>query len=284
MIQDTFKKALLSGLFCASLLALFIFLKPIFAGEILVDPIVFSVGPMKIRWYGLLIGIALAFGFYLTGKRITNKFNEDLFEITAWWSVICGIICARLFYVAQNFNFYKTFPDDIFRVTEGGLSIHGAIFGGLVGTYFACNKDIKKILLFTDATVPALLIGMIIGRFGNFFNYEIFGYPTDLPWKMFVPELFRPGLFAHNSFFHPTFLYDAILNSILLIILLAKEKQFKLGELTLKFFIGISITRFIVELFRIGDKLFLGLTLAQVLNIIVLILVLVILKHRTRNI
>lgn len=272
------KKSLIVGIICAFIVGLFISLKPVFAGDIWVYPAAFSVGSIEIRWYGLLIGISLALGFYLAGRRI-KKIDQDDFDIIAWWSVILGVVGARLFYVVQNIHYYQTFPDDILKITEGGLSIHGAIFGGLLGAYLAVGKDFKKLFRFTDAAVPALLLGMIIGRFGNFFNYEIFGYPTNLPWKMFVPEVLRPGGFTHNEFFHPTFLYDAMLNLIVGIVLLTKEKNYQLGELTLKFFIGISITRFIVEFFRIGDPLFAGLTLGQIFSIAVFVVSLAFLKN-----
>ncbi len=268
-----FKKSLIFGLFCATAASLFLWLKPIFAGDVLLNPVAFSVGPFSVRWYGVLIGLAIAIGFYWSAKRLKKSFDEEVFDITIWWAIIGGIFGARFFYIIQNVNYFKTFPNDIFKISEGGLSIHGALLGGFLAAYLALSRDLKKLLSISDAVTPALLFGMILGRFGNFFNYEIFGYPTNVAWKMFVPAGVRPVYLREFDFFHPVFLYEAILNAILLIILLRKEKSYKLGELTLKFFAGISITRFIVEFFRIGDTLFAGLTLAQVVSLIIFILV-----------
>lgn len=274
-----FKKSLIFGLFCAIVAGMFLWLKPVFAGESLVHPVAFSVGSLQIRWYGLLIGFSIALGFYLTAKRAKKSFEEEIFDITIWWAIIGGVFGARLFYILQNVNYFRVFSGDIFKISEGGLSIHGALFGGFLAAYLALGRDLKKFLQLADAATPALLLGMIIGRFGNFFNYEIFGYPTSVAWKMFVPAGMRPVGLRGFDFFHPTFLYEAILNAILLIFLLSKEKTYKTGELTLKFFAGISITRFIVEFFRIGDPLFWGLTLAQVVSLIIFILAIAFLRE-----
>lgn len=260
--------AILASIFCVSL---FLFFRAAFAGSIVVSPVAFQIGGSAIRWYGLLAALGLALGFPWTLIRAA-RFGlkpQSTVEQVLWWAVAGGLIGARLLYVVQNGSLYGQHPLQILAVADGGLSIHGMLLGGLLTTAIVGRMLRIDFWRLADAGSPALLLGMILGRFGNFTNGELFGYPTALPWKMFVQPINRPAAYLGDVFFHPIFLYDALLNTTLLIVILRTEKSCRFaGEILWRFLLSISITRFIVEWWRINDPPSVGvLSTAQLVSI-----------------
>lgn len=254
-------------------ITLFLLLREIFAGRLLLDPIAFAIGPLEVRWYGLIIALAILIALPWTLQRVeTRDLDRAAAEGAYWWAVLGGIVGARLIYVLQNLEYFTAHLDRVVALTDGGLSIHGALLGGALALWTAVRFDGKRFLQLADAAVPAVLLGMILGRLGNFANAELFGPPTDLPWQIFIPETARPEGFADIVFYHPTFLYDLILNTVVLMLLLRFERTIKRpGQLTLWFFLGIAITRFIVEFWRLGDSLVGGFSLAQLVSICIIL-------------
>jgi phosphatidylglycerol:prolipoprotein diacylglycerol transferase len=126
---------------------------------------------------------------------------------------------ARLYYVAFNLDYYSRLPAKIFAVWEGGLAIHGGVIGGiLLGGGYAWWRGLP-VLRYLDIAAPSLAIGQAIGRWGNFFNEEAFGTPTDLPWKLYIPPSQRPPEYAQSEFFHPTFLYESVWDVVVFVLL-----------------------------------------------------------------
>ncbi|HYV33529.1 MAG TPA: prolipoprotein diacylglyceryl transferase [Candidatus Limnocylindria bacterium] len=198
------------------------FLRQVFLGNIILSQ-AFSIGPLTIHYYGIVMAIAAASGFYLAIKRapqygISLKIAEDLL----FWIIIGGFVGARLYHVITSYPYYLANPADILKVWNGGLSIFGALIGGVVTlmVYIRLQTTNYKLLTLLDWLTPSLLLGQIIGRFGNLFNYEAFGYPSNLPWKMFVPLQFRPSQYIQFNFFQPFFLYEVLANAIILFLLL----------------------------------------------------------------
>ncbi|MEM9926707.1 MAG: prolipoprotein diacylglyceryl transferase [Cyanobacteria bacterium P01_D01_bin.50] len=249
-------------------------------------PILLRLGPITIRWYGLLIASAVLIGVtlsqYLAKRR---NVNPDLLSDLSIWLVIGAIPAARLYYVLFQWREYVQRPWDIVAIWKGGIAIHGAIIGGLlVSLIFAKLKRISFWQL-ADLVAPSLILGQAIGRWGNFFNSEAFGKPTNLPWKLYIPReitLFngvkvypRPPEFIDESFFHPTFLYESLWNFMifaLLMILFFRGLQGKLplktGAIFLVYLVGYSLGRFWIEALRL-DSLMLGpLRVAQVISLI----------------
>ncbi|MCA9388532.1 prolipoprotein diacylglyceryl transferase [Candidatus Berkelbacteria bacterium] len=279
-----FKRALLASLIAVCLTGLFLFLQASFAAQIELNPIAFSLGKFEVRWYGLLIGLSILIGFPWAVKRATQQnILPDRAESVLWWSIVGGAVGARFLYVVQNFAFYQLHSQQILEVFDGGLSIHGMIAGGLIAGYLAAKFYEVRFWDLADAATAPMLLGMVIGRFGNFANYELFGYPTEVAWKMFVPSDFRPVAYVDEEFFHPVFLYDAILNLGLLFLLLRFKTKFR-GELLLRFLVGIALTRFVVEFLRIGEIVAFGLTSAQLASVMILIvgLILILLGRKGR--
>jgi phosphatidylglycerol:prolipoprotein diacylglycerol transferase len=188
------------------------FFSQVFSGSIIL-PQSFSFGPLTLRYYGLFMAFGVAAGFYLAVKRadrfgLTSKEAEDIL----FWVIVGGFIGSRLYHVLSAWMFYYQHPFDILKVWNGGLSIYGAVLGGVVSLIILNKVTGSKLSVMNllNWLTPSLVIGQIVGRFGNFFNYELFGYPSNLPWKMFVPERFRPELYFKSEYFHPLFLYEQI--------------------------------------------------------------------------
>ena len=243
-------------------------------------PIIIDFGFIALRWYGLLIASAVLIGITISQNlaKLRNIDPELLLDLTIWL-VVGSIPCARLYYVLFQWQEYASRPEDIIAIWKGGIAIHGAIIGGTIATIIFAR--IKKISVWqlTDLVVPSLILGQAIGRWGNFFNSEAFGKPTDLPWKLFIPPANRPLQYMEYDYFHPTFLYESLWNIgvfILLITLffwgLKHQKKFKVGTLTFVYLIAYSMGRFWIEALR-TDSLMLGfLKIAQIVSLGAIIL------------
>ena len=253
MLHTSFKKILLilSG---GAVLA---FLHYVFSGQIIL-PQIFSLGPFTTRYYGLIMALAVASGFYLAKKRageygIDSKLADDLI----FWIIVGGFIGARLYHILSSIGYYQNHLIDTFKVWNGGLSIYGAVLGGLSVILLLATSYHLQITRLLNWLTPSLILGQIIGRFGNLFNYEAYGYPTNLPWRIFVPEAFRPGAFSGFNFFHPWFLYEQL--GLLAIFFILRTKR-KSGEsnLFLAYVLLYNILRFALEFLRIDSVLWQG--------------------------
>ncbi len=242
-----------------ALIALGIFLRLVFLGK-LVLPQVYFIGPIKIHYYGLIMAVAVIAGFYLAWKRREQyQLSEKSAEDIMFWAIIGGFLGGRLYHVVSSFNFYMRHPIEIVAVWNGGLSIYGAVFGGLIALLVLRYLSPRPLALSSllDWLTPSLVLGQIIGRFGNLFNYEAFGYPTNLPWKMFVPLQFRPALYQGFNFFHPFFLYEILGNCLILFFLIKISKKPGPGQLFFCYLLLYNILRFGLEFIRV-DSTFLG--------------------------
>ncbi len=174
-------------------------------------PELIKIGPIIFRWYGFLIAIAVLIGLNLSNylaklRGIKNNLISDLLPIL----VISSIIGARLYYVLFQWNNYENDLISIFSIWRGGIAIHGALIGGVISLIYFCRWNKQAFWNLLDILLPSVALGQAIGRWGNFFNNEAFGVPTNLPWKLFIPISYRPQEFMNFNFFHPTFLYESI--------------------------------------------------------------------------
>lgn len=249
------------------------FLALVFRGSLILNPVAFRMGPLAIHWYGLIMAVAITAAFALAVRRMVKRgVSDDHAELITFWAVISGLLGARLGFVVQNLGYFSTHAFDILAVNHGGLSIHGAVLLGAFAAVVAARRYHVSFLTLLDAMAPALLLGAIIGRLGNFFNYELYGYPTNVAWKMFVPPAYRLPGYATASFFHPTFLYEALMNLVVLALFCWYERRAKprVGTMALLVLAGYSVSRLIVEFFRIGSPID-GLTLAQWVSVAVIL-------------
>lgn len=268
----------------------FFFFRPRFAGTIPIEPVAFQIGSLNFFWYGIFLALAVLAGFLLLSylSRELIKDREKLIDFSLWL-VIAGILGARLGFVLQNpKQFFSGITPwyEMFYFWQGGMSIHGALVAGVILVIFFGAKYLKiEIFKLLDVLAPAVILGQVIGRLGNFFNQELFGPPTKVFWKMFVAEPLRPEKFKAESFFHPAFLYELIANLIIFAILIfLSNKKPREGSIFLGYLILYSATRFSVEFFRInlGVSL-LNLSLAQWVSLLIIIASGIILFLRART-
>jgi phosphatidylglycerol:prolipoprotein diacylglycerol transferase len=235
-------------------------------------PIALEIGPLSIRWYGLLIASAIIFGTVLA-QNLAQKRNVDpeLVGDLAIWLVVGAIPCARFYYVLFEWQRFQMQPwYKVFAIWEGGIAIHGAIIGGAIAATIFCKRQQISTWLMADIFMPAVILGQAIGRWGNFFNSEAFGGPTDLPWKLFIPVNRRPPEFVNESYFHPTFLYESLWNIgvfAILIFAFLRFPKLRTGTITMIYAIAYSLGRFWIEGLR-TDSLMIGqLRTAQMISL-----------------
>ena len=242
-------------------------------------PELFQLGPFSLRWYGLLIAISVLVGLNLSSELASKKgLKKSLINDLLPILVFASVIGARIYYVAfewrnytgKNFwssinflNLNITIPSAL-EIWGGGIAIHGALIMGTLSIIFFCRWRQEPFWDVIDVLVPSFALGQAIGRWGNFFNNEAFGIPTNLPWKLFIPYRFRPEIFSTQDYFHPTFLYESVWNIFVFGILIflfrkANKKELKLpsGSLSCLYLITYSLGRFWIEAFR-TDPLCLG--------------------------
>lgn len=231
------------------------------------DPIAFELGPISVHWYGLLIAFAFFIGAWATTREAKLQgIDEDHFLNLVIASIICAVIGARTYYILFEWEYYGQHLNEIIAVWHGGLAIHGGIIGGMIAVAICTKKYHLRIWQLFDIIAPYLILGQSIGRWGNFFNQEAYGYevsPEQIPWAMFIDGAYR----------HPTFLYESIWDIIgfVLLILASRKPKLKEGDIALLYFVYYSLGRFIIEQFR-TDSLMLGnLRIAQVISLIMIL-------------
>ncbi|HET7876567.1 MAG TPA: prolipoprotein diacylglyceryl transferase [Methylomirabilota bacterium] len=238
--------------------------------------IAFHLGPLPIRWYGILMVTAIAVGFWLAAReaRARNLPADDLLS-AAEWGVVTGLVGARLYEVAFNWGYYGAHPAKIIAVWEGGLAIHGGlIVGPLVGVWVAVRRGLP-VLRSLDVAAPSIALGQAIGRWGNFFNEEAFGRPTDLPWKLSISLPNRPPGYEHFQYFHPTFLYESLWDLgvfLALVLWLRPQLRERPGALFACYLGLYSAGRFAIEALRLDSFWVGGLRVAQVASVVGMLL------------
>ncbi|WP_373479919.1 prolipoprotein diacylglyceryl transferase [Geminocystis sp.] len=239
------------------------------------SPILFEIGPISLRWYGFLIASAVLIGVFLSQKLGKYRnIDPELISDLVIWLVIGAIPAARIYYVLFEWQNYAQHPQDIIAIWQGGIAIHGAIIGGVISALIFAKINRQSFWQLTDVIAPSLILGQAIGRWGNFFNSEAFGIPTNLPWKLYIPVNNRPIQYINFEYFHPTFLYESLWNIgvfTLLIILffwsIKNNDKLKTGTISLIYLIAYSLGRVWIEGFRI-DSLMLGfLRIAQIVSL-----------------
>ena len=238
-------------------------------------PILVELGPLTIRWYGLLIATAVLIGVSLSQYLAKRRhINPDLLGDLVIWLVIGAIPSARLYYVLFEWQEYAQHPERIVAIWQGGIAIHGAILGGIAAALIFARLKQVSFWQLADLVAPSLILGQSIGRWGNFFNSEAFGDPTNLPWKLFIPPERRPQEYANFAYFHPTFLYESLWDLMVFGLLLTlffrglkAKPRFKVGTLFLVYLVAYSLGRLWIEGLR-TDSLMLGpLRIAQVVSL-----------------
>jgi len=243
----------------------------------------FSVGPLTIHFYALCIITGIAAAIWIGRKRYANLGgNPDDVSEVAIWAVPFGIIGGRIYHVitspAQYFGANGN-PVDALAIWEGGLGIWGAMSLGAVGAYlyFRTHKTTLNFRQLLDSLAPGIVVAQAIGRVGNYFNQEVFGKPTELPWGLEIDPVKRPDGFESYATFHPTFLYELLWCLVVAVLLIKlpgflKQITSKQGDIFALYILGYTLGRVWIESLRIDEaNLILGLRLNIWVSLIVLL-------------
>ena len=220
-----------------------------------------EIGPLSIHFYGLTLLVAIAAAVAITGVRWTRRGGDwDLIFRVAVWGVAFGIVGARLYHVITSWN---ELPDEWwgpFAIWKGGLGVWGGIGLGVIVGAIVAKRSGADVARLADCVAPALLVAQGIGRFGNWWNQELFGGPTDLPWGLEIAPENRPIDDVEQDTFHPTFLYEALWCFAAAAVLLAVERRFRIrpGGLFALYVLAYSIGRLWIEMIRVDPSHELG--------------------------
>ncbi|HNT30613.1 MAG TPA: prolipoprotein diacylglyceryl transferase [bacterium] len=236
----------------------------------------FSLGPVTIYWYGICIITAIVIGYLIALRRakiygIATYHLENLFILTT----LAGLAGARLYHVILEWGYYSRDPAEIINLRAGGLAIHGAILGALIVLILYARKTKIPLLPICDLTAPSLALGQAIGSWGNFFTQELYGKPTDLPWKIYIEPAHRLPEYYYVNYYHPTFLYESLLSlsAALLLFIISRKLQNKSPGLIFGLYcICYGFIRFTMEMIRIDDVAVLGpFKFAQLASLVLII-------------
>ena len=249
-------------------------------------PLVFQMGPFGLRWYGLLIAMAVLLGLALATKLGRERGIDPALIVDLLPALVLGaVLGARLYYVLLEWRQYRQNWMEALAIWRGGIAIHGALLGGTLAVLLFCRWRRQPLWPLMDVLVPAVALGQAIGRWGNFFNSEAFGLPTDLPWKLTIPPENRPPEFLDQATFHPTFLYESIWNlgvCALLLVLFAQASRGRIrlpaGALSCVYLMAYSSGRVWIEALRLDPLCLLsqppfcsgGLRMAQLMSLLLI--------------
>ncbi len=244
---------------------------PMLGGLTLNPPAFFMLFGRPIYFYGVLIGLGFVLGILLCARR-AKRFGlreDDVYDVMIWL-IPCSILGARLYYVLFQLDYYLQHPDELFAIWNGGIAIYGGVIGGILAVWLTCRRKKIPVLAMMDNLSYGLLVGQIIGRWGNFMNREAFGAETDVFCRM--------GLTAPDGttvYVHPTFLYESLWNLGVLLFLLWFDRKGKRrfdGHCVALYFLLYGIGRFWIEGLR-TDSLYIGGTGIRVSQALSLVLV-----------
>jgi phosphatidylglycerol:prolipoprotein diacylglycerol transferase len=228
------------------------------------DPIAFTLGPLTVHWYGIILGLGALVGLMLAireGKRF--GLSPDFFLDLLLFGVPSAIIAARLYYVAFKWDYYGSHPGEIVQIWNGGIAIYGAIIGAIICGIFYTRAKGYPFFRIADICAPSLLAGQMIGRWGNFMNQEAYGGETTetfLRDTLHLPRFIVDQMYIDGLYRHPTFLYESLwsLVGLAILFIIRRLRFLKAGELLTAYFIWYSIGRFFIEALRTDSLAFRG--------------------------
>jgi phosphatidylglycerol:prolipoprotein diacylglycerol transferase len=246
----------------------------------------FQVGPFFIRYYGIILMLGAVAAAFLAEREARRRGEQsDVVWDGLIWVILGGIIGARIWHIltppqtmvdlGYTTSYYLTHPLDALAVWQGGLGVPGAVIGGLIAMYIYARRKKLNYVVWLDIIAPALALGQAIGRWGNFVNQELYGSPTNLPWKIFIEPQYRLPGYQDVEYYHPMFLYESLWSLAIVGILLwlprRREDWLLPGDLFLIYLILYPVGRFLLEFIRLETSLVGGININQLLMAIVAI-------------
>ena len=216
----------------------------------------FDLGPLTLRGYGLMIALGVLAAVWLAAKRFTDRsLSSDHAAGIAMWGVPAGIVGARIYHVITDWGRFTGNWGDALKIWKGGLGILGGVIFGYLAVMIYCRRANLDLRTAIDVAAPAIPLAQMIGRWGNWFNQELFGRPSGLPWALEIDPENRPAEYIEQATFHPTFLYESLWNLMVVLALLKidRMKVLSKGMLFVVYFALYSIGRIWVEALRIDE-------------------------------
>ena len=243
------------------------------------NPIIFSIGSIDIRWYSVLILVGALIGVGILLKEAKRfDISSDFIINLSFYTLVFGIIGARLYYVLFNFEMYKDDLLSILKIWNGGLAIHGGLIAGFITIVLYCKRYNVRFLKIMDMAAPGIIIAQAIGRWGNFFNSEAHGAVTTLASlkNMFIPDFVIEGMNIGGFYYHPTFYYEFLwcVAGFILLVILRRRKYLKVGQLTSTYFMWYSAGRFFIESLRTDSLMLGGFKVAQLVSVLLFLIAL----------
>lgn len=235
----------------------------------------FSVGPLFVRFYGIILMSGAVAGAILAVRESKRRgYDPNIVWDLFVYLLIGGILGARIWHILTpspstgiTTIWYLSHPLDALAIWKGGLGIPGAIIGGLVALYIYSSKTGINFAEWTDIASPSLALGQAIGRWGNFVNQELYGAPTDLPWKIFIDPVHRLADYLNVEYYHPLFLYESLWNLMNMFILIWISRRFvdslKNGDIFLVYLIVYPVGRFLLDFLRLDASMVGGININQ---------------------
>jgi len=253
-----------------------------------------------LAWYGVILMSGAMAGAWLAAHEVKRRGGdpEIVWDLLVYL-IIGGVIGARLWHVFTpppssieqgiTTSYYLTHPIDLVNLRKGGLGIPGAVIGGMIALYYYTRKYKMNFAEWTDIAAPSVALGQAIGRFGNYFNQEVYGAPTDLPWKIYIEPAYRVSGFKQYDYFHPLFLYEALWNLANMFLLIWLSRRFadrlKPGDVFLAYLIVYPVGRFLLDFLRLDAAQLGGINANQTFMAIVALIAATALfiRHRPRK-
>ncbi|HEB2281068.1 TPA: prolipoprotein diacylglyceryl transferase [Staphylococcus aureus] len=241
-----------------------------------IDPVAFNLGPLSVRWYGIIIAIGILLGYFVAQRALVKAgLHKDTLVDIIFYSALFGFIAARIYFVIFQWPYYAENPGEIIKIWHGGIAIHGGLIGGFIAGVIVCKVKNLNPFQIGDIVAPSIILAQGIGRWGNFMNHEAHGGPVSRAFleQLHLPNFIIENMYINGQYYHPTFLYESIWDVAGFIILVNTRKHLKLGETFFLYLTWYSIGRFFIEGLR-TDSLMLtsNIRVAQLVSILLILI------------
>ncbi|HCV3400601.1 TPA: prolipoprotein diacylglyceryl transferase [Staphylococcus aureus] len=249
-----------------------------------IDPVAFNLGPLSVRWYGIIIAVGILLGYFVAQRALVKAgLHKDTLVDIIFYSVLFGFIAARIYFVIFQWPYYAENPGEIIKIWHGGIAIHGGLIGGFIAGVIVCKVKNLNPFQIGDIVAPSIILAQGIGRWGNFMNHEAHGGPVSRAFleQLHLPNFIIENMYINGQYYHPTFLYESIWDVAGFIILVNIRKHLKLGETFFLYLTWYSIGRFFIEGLR-TDSLMLtsNIRVAQLVSILLILISISLIVYR----
>ncbi len=250
-----------------------------------IDPVAFNLGPLSVRWYGIIIAVGILLGYFVAQRALVKAgLHIDTLVDIIFYSALFGFIAARIYFVIFQWPYYAENPSEIIKIWHGGIAIHGGLIGGFIAGVIVCKVKNLNPFQIGDIVAPSIILAQGIGRWGNFMNHEAHGGPVSRAFleQLHLPNFIIENMYINGQYYHPTFLYESIWDVAGFIILVNIRKHLKLGETFFLYLTWYSIGRFFIEGLR-TDSLMLtsNIRVAQLVSILLILISISLIVYRS---